>query len=200
MKPVITISLLSLPLFAIFVFYQGDKHLPASPIARPDASAAAANLEADREIVKYTAPRKPGVMTDEAKKEIASMRERTSELGQAAALLITEDVQRGMVNKTMKRLEQLYQPLFDKWGSSDADKQTILDIVRDREALFISIRTNAQKKGTDEVLKSSRVIEAERSAYTQKLTSLLGPERMFELKEVDTKDYNSFRVKLPARD
>ncbi|HBJ87713.1 MAG TPA: hypothetical protein DDZ88_28425 [Verrucomicrobiales bacterium] len=200
MRPSITVVLLSLTLLGIFVFYQREKTSTSNPAARPEATIAASNLEADKEMAKYSAPKKPGVMTADAKKQMEEMRERASFLGSTAALLITEEVQRGMVNKAMIRLEQVYQPLFSKWGSTDAERKAVLDIIRGREARLISIRTAAQKEGGNAVLKSIRVIETERAGYAQEISELLGSDKMREFNELDTQDHNRFRVNLPARD
>lgn len=200
MKPSFTAVLLSLTLLGIFVFYQREKPSTSNPAARPEATTAASNLEADKEMAKYSAPKISGVMTADAKKQMEEMRERASFLGSTAALLITEEVQRGMVNKAMVRLEQVYQPLFSKWGSTDAERKAVLDIIRGREARLVSIRTAAQKEGSDAVLKSIRVIDAERVGYAQQIGELLGSDKMLEFIELDTQDHNRFRVNLPARD
>jgi hypothetical protein len=199
MKPSFTAVLLSLTLLGIFVFYQREKLSTNNPAARPEATAAL-NLEADKEMAKYSAPKKTGVMTADAKMQMEEMRERASFLGSTAALLITEEVQRGMVNKAMVRLEQVYQPLFSKWGLTDAERKAVLDIIRGREARLVSIRTAAQKEGSDAVLKSIRVIDAERVGYAQQIGELLGSDKMLEFIELDTQDHNRFRVNLPARD
>lgn len=145
-------------------------------------------------------PKKTGVMTEDAKRQVDEMREKTNLLGRKAALLMTEEVQRGMVNKAMERLEKVYLPLFNKWGSTDRERQAILDIIRGREARLTSIRTEAQKEGIDAVTKSIRVIVSERAAYAQELSLLLGAEKMREFAELDNREDNKFRIQLPARD
>lgn len=189
-----------MPLIGVFIFSQREKPLPNKPASRPITTARASNLEADKVVERYSETKKSGVMTEDAKRQVDEMREKTNSLGRKAALLMTEEVQHGMVNKAMQRLEQVYQPLFNKWNLSNADRQAILDIIRDREARLTSIRTNAQKEGINEVMKSIRVIEAERAVYIQEISLLLGPEKTREFAEVDSQDYNRFRVKLPARD
>lgn len=200
MKPPAVIVALLLSMFVFLVFHQGEKHTPEPSADRPSIAVTAVDLEADEEIERFISPKKSDVMTEAAKKQVEVMRERTSALGSAAALLITEEVQLGMVNKAMARLEELYLPLFNKWASPDAERQAILDIVREREARFISMRTAAQREGSEAVLKSIKLIEAERAAYAQRLGEFLGAERLRELTELDTQERSRFRVKLPDRD
>lgn len=200
MKPILTAALLALPFLAIFVFYKTERPMVNQPANRPTAGATTASAEADKELAKYTAPQKTGVMTDDAKRQVKEMRENTSKLGTVAALLRTEEVQRGMVNKEMARLAQVYQPLFDKWSLTNAERQAILDILRRREATLTSIRTAAQKDGSEAVLKSIRVITSERARYAQEISQLIDSEKMREFNEVDTQDYNRLRVKLRTDD
>lgn len=200
MKLSIAAALLSLPLISFFVFSTREESSPGHPAVLPDAPITASDLAADKEIEKYSAPSKKGVLTDDAQKQVAEMRAKTDALGRAAAILITEDVQRGMVINAMKRRMQVYQPLFDKWASGDAEMEAVLDVIRRREARLISLRTEAQKKGSVEVLKSIPVIDSERAVYAEELRLILDADKMREFDEIDTQENNRFRVKLPARD
>ncbi len=179
-KAVAAVILLLITLLCISVFYTKEAVLPGKVASRRDDSAATVRAEAPKKVETYSAPEK-----SDAQKKIAKMTERTDFLGNSAAILMTEDVQRGMVNKAVTRLEQAYQPLFSKWGVTEANRMAVHDIIRAREARLISIRVAAQKEGIDAMLKSKKVIESERAGYALELSELLGAEKMRELALLD---------------
>lgn len=200
MKPLLIVALLSLPLLGIFVFYQKENSVQDKPAARPIATTTALKSADDKKTATYHAPQESGVMTEDAKKQMSGMKEKTNFLGNSAAILMTEEVQRGMVNKAVSVWEQAYQPLFSKWGTTDADKRAVLDIVRRREARLISMRVAAQKKGIDAMSEAKRFIESERAGYAREISVFLDAEKVRELTELENREYSKFRTRGPARD
>lgn len=129
--------------------------------------------------------------TDEARKPNASKvptgiqarSDTDRSLANVSALLAP--IQSELVDSRMRTREPRYRALFDSWGLDPESADTVLGIIRDREAKCMQLNLRSFEKGALAMVETKKKKEAEREVAERMLTPLLGPDRYEELARLE---------------